>query len=84
MPRSNLERDANRACFFIPDRRGGFPLAPRHGWDSYAPPVVARIGDRGWDMGRAVPVLPLCPFVFLADGSSSGSVLEHRASSHKP
>ena len=27
---------------------------------------------------------PLCPFVFLADGSSSGSVSEHRASSHKP
>jgi hypothetical protein len=51
MPRSNLERDANRACFFIPDWRGGYPLAPRHGWDSYAPPVVARIGDRGWHRG---------------------------------
>jgi len=27
---------------------------------------------------------PLCPFVFLADGSSSESVSEQRASSHKP
>ena len=42
----------SRACFFALLIGGeGILLLPRHGWDSYAPPVVRWIGDRGWPRG---------------------------------